>query len=215
METKTKIKNLAEDSYRLSISDFGKKLLWPTNSNRLDNFDLLYNKENNLLKGKQGHFAIQSGIEKLHIFFNVDQNRSPKVLNIRFNKKEGGFDGTTQKIVLEEDVAKFGIRPFFQCQCGKCATVLYMIPGQKIFCCRICGNITYNSQRQNKKTMAGLFHHTNKLLKLVKMEEKTPRAFYAGKFTKKKQKLMERYKMWHIGVTEEMKKSAIYIKNIS
>ena len=175
----------------------------------------MYNKENNLLQRKNGHFIIQCGIETLHIFYNVDPNKTPKLLNIRFNKTEVGFEGINQSINLEENYAPYGIRPFFQCQCGKNATVLYMVHGQKVFCCRNCSNITYNCQRQNKKTMNGLFYHTNKLLKLATMEGKISGTFYNGKYTIKRQKLMEKYKTWQKGVTKEMIDSAIYLKDKS
>ncbi len=213
MEPKTKIKVLAEDCFKISISDFGKKLLRPINSDELNNFDLLYNKENNLLKGKQGHFTIQNGIETLHIFYNVDPNRIPKILNIRFSRIEGGFDGISQNIELGEDYAQYGFRPYFTCSCGKLCTVLYKVPAKSIFKCISCSNIIYESQKLNKKTMSGLFYHTHRLLKLVKMEEKTPRTFYNGKYTIKRQRLMEKYKMWQQGVTKEMLESAFYLKD--
>lgn len=215
MESKSKTKNLAEDSFKLSIGDFGKKLLHSFNDDKLDNFDLLYNKENNLLKGKQGHFTIQCGMETLHIFYNVDPNKTPKLLNIRFNKTEVGFDGANQNIELGEEYAQYGFRPYFTCVCGKLCTVLYKVPAENIFKCILCSNIIYESQKLNKKTMNGLFYHTHRLLKLVKMEEKTPRTFYNGKYTIKRQRLMEKYKTWQKGVTKEMIDSAIYLKDKS
>lgn len=215
MESKTKIKNLAEENYRITISDFGKRLLYPIGKENMDSFDLLYGKEEKTLRGKKGYFTTRNGMNILSVFYNIDVIKTPKILKIRFQNEKNDCNGIEQEIKIEENIATFGIRPFFTCVCGKFCTTLYKVSGENIFKCRICANISYNSQRQNKKVMNGLFYHTNKLLKLATMEEKISRTFYAGKYTKKSQKLMEKCKMWNMGVTENMKKSANYIKNMS
>ncbi len=213
MGLKRKTKNLAEDCFKICLSDFGKKLLYPSDNDKLDNFDLLCNKEDNALRGKQGYFVAKNGMEVLHIFYNVNQNRTPKVLEIRFQRQESEFSGTEQSIELEEDVANFGIRPFFKCQCGRNATVLYKPLGENSFQCRICGNTIYESQQINKKTMDGLFYQTHQLLKLAKREEKVKRKFYNGKFSRKWQRFIELRNRWNESITENMKMKSEYIFN--
>ena len=178
-------KNLAEDSFRISISDFGKKLLYSSTSNK-DAF--VYGH-----KGKQGSFVISNGLEKVYVSYCVNLNKTPRTIELFFKKSTDSLSGIDQRIEIEEDIATFGIRPFFKCQCGKNATVLYMPKNKNFFSCRDCANIIYESQRLNKHTMNGLFYYSSRLLKLFEAREKIDRMFYAGKLSRKGKKLMEKY----------------------
>jgi len=75
-------KNLAENSLRISVSDFGKKLLYPTNTKELDDFDYLTNKEAKALRGKEGSFVISNGSEKKYISYSVNLNNTPKTIGL-------------------------------------------------------------------------------------------------------------------------------------
>ena len=193
-------KNLAEDSFRISISDFGKKLLYSSNSEK---DALVYGH-----KGKQGSFVISNGSEKKYISYSVNLNKTPKTIELFLKGEEGSSDGIDQKIEIEEDPATFGIRPFFKCSCGKNATVLYMPHGRKSFSCRDCSGIIYESQRLNKHTMKGLFYYTSKLLKLFNEREKIDRMFYGGKLSRKGKRLMDKYDRFSRNIDIETRNKA-------
>ena len=191
-ESKQK-KNLAEDSFRISISDFGKRLLYPINAKEFDDFDYLLNKEAKALRGKEGSFVISNGLEKKYISYSINLNNTPKTIGLFLKEKADSSEGIDQKIEIEEDVITFGIRPFFRCSCGKNATVLYMTGNRNLFSCRDCSNITYESQRLNRHTMNGQFYYTSKLLKLFNEREKIDRMFYGNKLSRKGKKLFDKY----------------------
>ena len=175
---------LAEDSFRICIGDFGKRLLHSSTSNE---DALVYG-----YKGKQGNFVVQNGLEKVYVSYSVNLNKTPKIIELFFKKSSDSLDGIEQSIEMEEDVITFGIRPFFKCSCGKNSTVLYLPENRNIFSCRECANITYESQRLNRQTMNGLFYYSSRILKLFEAREKINRMFYGGKLSRKGKKLMNK-----------------------
>ncbi len=190
-------KNLSEDSFRICIGDFGKRLLYPIDAKEFDDFDYLLNKEAKTLRGKEGNFNVENRPNFLHISYQVNLNKSPKVLEIWYKKRADSLDGTSQSIEVGEDIAKFGVRPFFQCLCGRKATVFYMPAREHFFKCRKCANIIYESQTINKHTMNGLLWHTHKMIKLANRREKIKRMFYSGKLSKRGQKFTELFAEWN------------------
>ena len=190
-------KSLAEDSFRICIGDFGKRLLYPINAEEFDDFDYLLNKEAEALRGKEGSFTISNGSEKKYISFSVNLNNTPKTILLFLKRKADSSEGVDQKIEIEEDVVTFGIRPFFKCSCGKNATVLYMTENRNLFSCIDCANIIYESQTINKHTMNGLLWHAHKMIKLANRREKIKRMFYGGGLSKKGQKFTELFTEWN------------------
>ena len=186
-------KSLAEDSFRICIGDFGKRLLYPMNAKGFDDFDYLLNKEAEALRGKEGSFIISNGIEKKYISFSVNLNNTPKTIKLFLKKKADSLEGFDQEVEIEEDVVTFGIRSFFKCSCGKNATVFYMPHGRNSFSCRECSNVGYESQRLNRHTMQGLFYYSSRLLKLFEAREGMGRMFYGGKLSRRGKKLFDRY----------------------
>ena len=182
-------KNLAEDSFRICIGDFGKKLLYSSTSNE---DALVYGH-----KGKQDSFVIQNGLEKVYVSYCVNLNKTPKIIELFFKKSVDSLDGVEQSIEIKEDIITFGIRPFFRCSCGKNATVLYMPEDRNLFSCRECANIVYESQTINKHTMNGLLWHTHRMIKLANQREKIKRMFYGGGLSKKGQKFTELFAEWN------------------
>lgn len=187
MEKKApKLKPLAEDCFKIKISDFGKKLLYPIGIEKMSDIELQCARENKTLKGKQGCFDIRNGRDTLRIVYNVDQNRNPKILQITYN-------GMEQNIELEEYPITFGIQPFFVCACGKLARVLYKPHCENTFKCRMCGNITWESQRLNRHTLWGELYYAHRLIKLAKMREDIKRMHYNGGYSRKARRFMELY----------------------
>ena len=190
-------KSLAEDSFRICIGDFGKRLLYPINAEEFDDFDYLLNKEAEALRGKEGSFTISNGSEKKYISFSVNLNNTPKTILLFLKRKADSSEGFDQEIEIEEDVVTFGIRSFFKCSCGKNATVLYMTENRNLFSCIDCANIIYESQTINKHTMNGLLWHAHKMIKLANRREKIKRMFYGGGLSKKGQKFTELFTEWN------------------
>ena len=186
-------KNLSEESFRICIGDFGKRLLYPVNAEEFDDFDYLLNKEAEALRGREGSFVISNGSEKKYVSFSVNLNNTPKTIKLFIKKEADSSDGVDQEVEIEEDVVTFGVRPFFRCLCGKNATVLYMTENRNLFSCRDCSNITYESQRLNRHTMRGLFCYSSRLLKLFEARGKIDRMFYGGKLSRKGKKLFDKY----------------------
>jgi len=201
-------KNLAEDSFRISISDFGKKLLYPINAKELNNFDYLTDKETGTLEGKKGSFTISNGLEKKCISFSVNLNNTPKTIELFIKKSADSSERVYQDIELEEDIATFGVRLFFRCSCGKNATVLYMTGDRNLFSCRDCSDITYESQRLNRHTMKGLFYYSSRILKLFETREKIKRLFYGGKLSRKGKKLFDKYDKLNKDIDTETRQKA-------
>ena len=203
-KTKDKIKkNLAEDSFRISISDFGKKLLYPANIKEMDNLDYLLNKEAGTLKGKEESFNIQNGSDSLYVSFRVELNKTPKTLELSFKKKADSLEERNQSIELEEDIATFGIRFFFRCSCGRKSTVFYLPKEEYSFKCRECAKIIYESQTINRNTMGGLFWYMHRMLKLAKRQEGIKRMFYGDKRTKKNQRFTDLLNEWNNEINKE------------
>ena len=172
MENIKKEKNIAEECHRLAIEDLGKKIL---------------------LRERKGTLKITNGSNILYMVYNVDHNKKPKaIIGFTSNLKKRVLDRQTIKIV--DDIAPFGLRPFFECECGRMARVLYMPEGEKEFKCRTCWGITYESSKINRHTCNGLFFYTNKLIKLIKKREKISHLFYRGKPTKKHRNFIIEYK---------------------
>jgi len=122
-------------------------------------------------------------------------------INIRFGDKESVADyyfeydseydylviqygETEQKIKLTESELYFGTRSWFVCDCGSCASKLYLPPNSKEFKCRRCHNLVYELTTFNRNSKHGqVFYRTNRLIKLMNAEEEMRSKFYNGKPT--------------------------------
>lgn len=197
------LKNLAEDCFKLRLSDFGKKLLYPVGTENMDSYDLLCAKENKTLRGKEGYFTVRNGSDALRVFYNIDPNRIPKFLKIKFQNEKIDYGVAEQNIEIEEDIITFGIRPFFTCTCGKFCTVLYKPERENIFKCRFCHNITYESQRLNKRTLQGVLYYASRLIKLAERRERIKRMFYGGGLSRKGRRFTELYNQWSGQISTE------------
>ena len=200
-------KNLAEHSFRLSLSDFGRGLLLPRS--KIENENLFFlRKEAGELIGSSGRTELKNGAQTMRLIFSVNLNEKPKKLVIFFTTNPNNSSKTiSQEIELSESVASFGVRPFFQCcECGRDVSVLYLPPNnQNLFKCRVCANISYESCCLNKNTMNSLFYATHKFIKLADKREKIARMYYAGKLTKKGQTLMAECDKWNAMVEGQRK----------
>lgn len=196
-------KILAEDCFKLKLSDFGKKLLHAIDTETMDSYDFMCNKERGTLKGKSGFFLIKNGNDILRVSYGVNQNKTPKILGLKLQKEKNDHSGMEQNIELEEDIATFGIRPFFTCACGKHATVLYKLPEEYTFRCRTCAQITYESQQLSRYTLKGALYYTHRLIKLAKLQESIKRMFYGGGLSKKGRRFVTLYNHWGSEVNAE------------
>jgi hypothetical protein len=193
---KTPKKNLAEQSFRLALSDFGRGLLLPKEKIENENLYFLY-QEAGELKGAAGSLELENGNRSLKMLYSVNLNKRPKRLTLYFSTNpEDKSQTIKQTLELAESVATFGIRPYFACECGRSASVLYKPNGQRLFKCRICSRITYESARINKQSLNGLAYFVHKLTKLADKRENIKRMYHAGHLTRKGQALMAEYEAW-------------------
>lgn len=181
--TKKPHKYLAEESLKLTLSDFGRGLL------------LAQKQTGEEAVGASGMIEIRQGASIPRISYRVALNLSPKRLILQFCPKGGG-ETRRQSIALSEVVATFGLRPYFLCSCGRQASVLYLPPDQGWFKCRSCANIAYESTRINRQSLNGLLYAVHKLIKLADKRERIKRMYYAGQITKKGEGFMADYNKW-------------------
>ena len=69
----TNEKHLAEESYRITTSDFGKKILWSIDP------------ETN--QGKTGEFVVEDIYPKTYFSYSVELDKCPKVIKLNFTTK--------------------------------------------------------------------------------------------------------------------------------
>lgn len=186
-------KNLAENCFKIVLSDFGRKIFW----------------SNGEKQQKNGKFTIKNSRQKLFVSYSIFLDKRPALLKIWFtdNPKEL-YRGMGQEIEIEEDIATFGVRPYLKCTCENNAQVLYKPSDQALFSCRQCSNVKYESSSLNKSTMGGLFYYTHKLIKLANKRQQIDRMIYANKFTKKAQNLFNAYNKWSIRIPDEVRQLA-------
>lgn len=166
LEKKDKIKHINEDCYRLTISDLGKKLLKNENKSTL---------------------KLSNGSSSLYMAYEIKHKDSPKAIIGFTSNLKSQVVLTHQTIEIEQDVAPYGLRPFFICpECGTMHRVLYLPPGGKdYFKCWRCQGINYQSTRINRQTCGGIFYYMDRIIKLMNKREKISRQFYRGKVTKR------------------------------
>ncbi|PLX27650.1 hypothetical protein C0583_00215 [Candidatus Parcubacteria bacterium] len=182
---------LAEQSFKLTLSHFGRGLLLPSNKIKNENLYFL-SREAGELVGSSGYINLKKNNERLNLIFNVDLNNTPKLIVLSYTNRQN----IKQEIILSESVATFGVRPYFECGCGRNASVLYLTKGQNSFKCRTCSRITYESTRINKQSLNGLVYIMHKLTKLANKREQIQRMYHAGHPTRKGQVLMSEYEAW-------------------
>lgn len=177
---------LVEDCYALSLSDLGKGLLRPTNP-WLEDYAKPFDLEIKPI-GKSGVINLTNrngGI--LTLRYKVDLEE-PILLDISGHWRNSLL---SQVIYLEEAMAPHGIRPYLLCPCGYRANKLYLSPYSHSFMCRRCAGLYYESTTINKNTTVGALGHA--LFRLFKVDEQKPkvkRITYAGKYTKKAERLL-------------------------
>lgn len=193
-----------EDTYKLEVGDFGKKLLYPTNQNELNN---LLPHESAKLVGKSGKTVLYNQGSQLQLSYSVDLNQKPSVLHISFTKDPKNIDGLrSQQIELEEWGITFGIRWYLKCgQCGRSCGVLYLHPKDNLFCCRECGQFTYESCQINRNSMRGMVYYLAKMNKLMDKRVKIKRIYYRDDFTKKMVNLIKMYNKWGLKIDNGLK----------
>lgn len=180
-------RGLADESYRITIHDFGKRLLYPVR--KIEEIVGLENADGAGKEGKKGEFIARTSKNQgeLTISYWVDLNSEPIALDLTFTKNLFNFEpGVSQKIDLCVQELSMGTRWFFICQgCGKRRGVLYMAKGFHSFSCRDCQNLIYESSRLNRRAMRGLGYYIVRRQLLAEKRAKIDRVFYNGKKTKR------------------------------
>lgn len=96
-----------------------------------------------------------------------------------------------QRIALETLETSFGEREFFLCDsCNSRCHKLFLLPDGKIFRCRKCQKIKYQSFNVSSRH-GKLFDKTRKVIKLIKERENIPRIWYRDTYTKRYSKFLD------------------------
>lgn len=158
-------KNFLENCSFLKVGQF--KTSWPTIPD--------YSKEI-ILKGG------------LKIRYRERKFEGERLVDITFNV---GRQWIPQSIVVETWPVGYGLRRYWQCQCGKPCSILYLRPDHPIFACRECLNLKYSLSYLNKHTKVGeLLYRAHWANKAMDLQERISRVDYQGKYTRKAVRLM-------------------------
>lgn len=174
---------MVEECYKLSISDLGKRLLYPVGSNRM----YLQHNQPEKQVGKSGKAVLSAlySLSLLKVDYQVyfDDNLRLEIY----------FGSNYQIIPLDTTECYFGTNVYMLCTCGKRCQILYMRRDNMTrFACRSCLNLKYEMTTFNRNTQlgpySGLLHKYNKL---AEKQLKVKRIDYNGKMTRKAKSIMK------------------------
>jgi len=79
---------------------------------------------------------------------------------------------------------RFGGRRFwFQCECGRRCGRLYLPPGQHVFRCRICNNLTYRSAQEHDQREYDLARNLSAMMTALQSKKTRRRLLGVGAMT--------------------------------
>jgi hypothetical protein len=193
---------LVEDCYILSLADLGKGLLRPVNEDT-EGFARPLD-EQAVRQGKQGEAILTGRWGKLTLKYSVDLEESAMV-NISGHYRNSLL---VQDIGLDVGSISYGMRPYLLCPCGYRANKLYLSPRQYSFLCRRCAGLYYESTTINRSSTVGsLGYMLNRLLKLDEQKAKVKRVIYAGKYTKKADRIVKLFGQYAVASVVQKVKS--------
>jgi len=176
-----------------------------TEADNLKKIDLSWLKANKILNGYHSTtISWTNGFtnDKSSIGIDINLLGNEKYAHLHYTQTEynGDKKDFDYKIPIVETSCHYGgKRYWFICPmskngqyCGKRVRVLYKDGGY--FACRHCYNLTYTARNENRRYK--MFPLFNTLLienKIEKLHEKIKRRVYAGKPTKKQQRLEQLY----------------------
>ena len=130
--------------------------------------------------------ALKGGLK---IRYRERKFEGERLLDITFNV---GRQWMTQSIVIETWPVGYGLRRYWQCQCGKSCSVLYLRSDSHPFACRECLNLKYNLSYLNRHTKVGkLLYRAHWANRAIELQERISRIDYQGKYTRKATRLMK------------------------
>lgn len=93
----------------------------------------------------------------------------------------------TQSIEIEAGLAKYGLRRYWLCRCGRRCSKLYLRRDRPVaFGCRNCLNLKYNLSYLNRNTKAGrILSQAHWLNKTMELQEKIHSITYGNRGTRK------------------------------
>lgn len=125
----------------------------------------------------------------LKIRYRERKFEGERLVDITFNI---GRQWITQSIVVETWPVGYGLRRYWQCQCEKPCSVLYLRPDYHTFACRECLNLKYSLSYLNRYTKVGkLLYRAHWANKAMNLQESITRVDYGGKYTRKATRLMK------------------------
>jgi hypothetical protein len=99
---------------------------------------------------------------------------------------DAGDGHITQRIELTMQAVTFGVRYYFECNCGLRVNKLYLPPGQRAYKCRTCYRLRYEITTFNRSSGPGqLLYRTNRMIKLANKRAGMNRVMYGGRYTRR------------------------------
>lgn len=181
LENKKPKVSLVEDCFKISTSDLGKRILYPSDSDRI------YRQHNQLtnIDGKVGKVAVASGLTIIEINYQIYFDDPLRV--------DIFFGSSSQTIFLDTTELQFGTNVYFLCPCERRCRILYMKRVSKSrFACRDCHNLRYELTTFSSNSEFGVFSRL--LHNYYKMDEKKleiSRIDYNGQLTRKAKSVIE------------------------
>ncbi len=120
---------------------------------------------------------------------NIDMDEAPHIrLRYTVTDAEGDSTDYDDRVPLTSTPCHFGgVRWWFACPpCGRRVGILYLPSGGKLFRCRHCYDLSYQSRNDNRRgTWGQIGHYLKRGEQLEEQESNLKRRFYRGRPTKK------------------------------
>lgn len=101
-----------------------------------------------------------------------------------------GGEEIVAKLFLNSTQCNFGgLRHWFECVCGRCVGVLFMVNGS--FACRHCHDLTYTSRKISSRDKLDPSYQDYLEILASKIRSKTSRYFYNNKPTKNSRRIFK------------------------
>ncbi len=132
--------------------------------------------------------------KKSTVRVNIDMEERPHMrLRYTVTDSEGDSTDYDDQVFLANTPCHFGgLRWWFACpSCGRRVGILYLPSGGRLFRCRHCYDLTYQSRNDNRRgTWGQIGYYLNRASHLEEQENNLKRCFYKGRPTKKYRRVL-------------------------
>ena len=132
--------------------------------------------------------------KKTTVGVEVDMEEIPYIrLRYTVTDSEGDSTDYDDQVFLASTPCHFGgVRWWFTCpSCGRRVGILYLPSGGKLFRCRHCYDLSYQSRNDNRRgTWGGIGYFLNRGEQLEEQRRNLKRRFYKGRPTRKYRRIL-------------------------